>query len=123
MVRPRDSDVSVLSSARPTSHINSFPVEGDVTQQNVTVWIPPGLRGRTSRRTVVQVTGNTVRDVIDHLDQEFPGLRFNLCHETGELRPFVNIFLDREEVRYLQGLDTAIPVGAEIHIMHSVAGG
>lgn len=123
MVRPRDSDVSVLSSARPTSHINSFPVEGDVTQQNVTVWIPPGLRGRTSRRTVVQVTGNTVRDVIDHLDQEFPGLRFNLCHETGELRPFVNIFLDREEVRYLQGLDTAIPAGAEIHIMHSVAGG
>ena len=57
------------------------------------------------------------------IDQDYPGLRFNLCHETGELRPFVNIFLNRENIRYLQGLDTPITAGATVHILQSVAGG
>ena len=47
----------------------------------------------------------------------------NICHETGELRPFVNIFLEKEDVRWLQGLDTPVHPGATVHIFHSVAGG
>ena len=57
------------------------------------------------------------------LDHDFPGLRFNLCFETGELRSYVNIFLDRENIRYLDGLDTPVRDGAVIHILQSVAGG
>lgn len=68
-------------------------------------------------------TGRTVREIIDALEHDFPGVRFNLCYETGELRPFVNIFLNRENIRYLQGLDTPVPNGATLHILQSVAGG
>jgi len=69
------------------------------------------------------VAGRTIREIIDALDQNYPGLRFNLCHETGELRPFVNIFLNRENIRYLQDLDTPVTPGATVHILQSVAGG
>jgi molybdopterin synthase sulfur carrier subunit len=81
------------------------------------------LLGRTGNRRWVRVEACTVRDVIGALERDYPGLRFNLCHETGELRPFVNIFLEREDVRYLDGLDTPVPSGATIHVIHSVAGG
>ena len=90
---------------------------------SVSVWIPPALRERTGNRRQVVAQGQTVREMIDALEGEYPGLRFNLCHETGELRPFVNIFLEGENVRYLQGLDTPLSSGATIHIIHSVAGG
>lgn len=89
----------------------------------VSVRIPPGLHGRTANRRLVRVRGGTIRDIIDALEREHPGLRFTLCHETGELRPFVNLFLERENVRYLQGLDTPVPPEATVHIIHSVAGG
>jgi len=71
----------------------------------------------------MSVAGHTIREIIDALDQNYPGLRFNVCHETGELRPFVNIFLNRENIRYLQGLDTPVTPGATVHILQSVAGG
>src|SRR2546425_11012454 len=87
------------------------------------VILPHVLRAKIGNRKSVTVAGSTIRDIIDALDRDFPGLRFNLCHETGELRPFVNIFLDRENIRYLQGLDTPIHPGTTIHILQSVAGG
>ncbi|HLJ67488.1 MAG TPA: MoaD/ThiS family protein [Chloroflexota bacterium] len=90
---------------------------------SVTVRIPSGLLMRTGSRMQVSVRGSTIRQVIDDLERQYPGLRFNLCHETGELRPFVNVFLGSENIRYLQELDTEVPSGATIHIFHSVAGG
>jgi molybdopterin synthase sulfur carrier subunit len=50
-------------------------------------------------------------------------MRFRLCDETGELRPFVNIFLEVCSIRDLQGLDTPLTDGATLHVLHSVAGG
>ncbi|HVB72711.1 MAG TPA: MoaD/ThiS family protein [Ktedonobacteraceae bacterium] len=87
------------------------------------VILPHALREKVGNQASVRVYGHTVREIVAALDQEYPGLRFNLCHETGELRPYVNIFLDRENTRYLQGLDTAVRDGATIHILQSVAGG
>jgi molybdopterin synthase sulfur carrier subunit len=89
----------------------------------VTVYIPAALLFRTGSRKRVQVSAASIREVIEALETEYPGFRFHLCHETGELRPFVNIFLERENVRYLQGLDTLVDPGATIHVIHSVAGG
>jgi sulfur-carrier protein len=89
----------------------------------VTVTLPGALRSRVGNRSSVTVTGRTVQEIIAALDQAFPGLRFHLCHETGELRPYVNIFLERENIRYREGLDTAVPRGATLHILQSVAGG
>jgi sulfur-carrier protein len=89
----------------------------------ITVSIPSALRARVEGRTSITVTGQTVREVINALDHDFPGLRFNLCHETGELRPYVNIFLNSKNIRYLQGLDTQVSPGARLQILPSVAGG
>ncbi len=89
----------------------------------VKVTIPHPLRSKVGNRQVVTASGHTVREIIDSLEQNFPGLQFSLCYETGELRPFVNIFLERENIRYLQGLDTPVTARATIHILQSVAGG
>lgn len=87
------------------------------------VSFPIALHAKIGNRETVMATGRTVRELIDALELDFPGVRFNLCYETGELRPFVNIFLNRENIRYLQGLDTPVHDGATLHIFPSVAGG
>jgi sulfur-carrier protein len=90
---------------------------------SATVKLPQLLRERAGNQTSVTVSGSTIREIINALDHEYPGLGFNLCYETGELRPYVNIFLDRENIRYMQGLDTPVQMGATIYILQSVAGG
>jgi len=90
---------------------------------SVIISFPNTLRTRVGQRASVEAKGRTVREVIAALDQDFSGVRFNLCHETGELRPYVNIFLDGENIRYLQGLDTQLSNGAKLLILQSVAGG
>jgi sulfur-carrier protein len=90
---------------------------------NITVSLPYALRARAGNHKTVVAAGHTVREIIAALDRDFPGLRFNLCYETGELRPYVNIFLDRENIRYLHGLDTSVRSGSTMYILQSVAGG
>jgi sulfur-carrier protein len=89
----------------------------------VSVSLPGALLAKVGNRASVTVAGDTVRDIINALEQEFPGLRFNLCYETGELRPYVNVFLNSANIRYLQGLDTPIPAETRMYILQSVAGG
>ncbi len=98
-------------------------MESAMAMPTVTVLFPHALRERVEGRGSVVAAGWTVREVIEALEREFPGMRFNLCYETGELRPYVNIFLDRENIRFLQGLDTAVHTGATMRILQSVAGG
>lgn len=95
----------------------------DTSVPTVTVLIPPALLVRTGQRRQVRATGRTVREVIAALDAQYPGLRFNLCYETGELRPFVNIFRDGQNIRYLDVLDTPLQPGACLQIFPSIAGG
>lgn len=89
----------------------------------VKVMLPRVLREKFGGGSQIIIAGLTVRTMIDTLDAAYPGLGFHLCHETGELRPYVNIFLNRDDIRSLQGLDTPLPDGATIHILQSVAGG
>jgi molybdopterin synthase sulfur carrier subunit len=93
------------------------------TSATVTVLLPSALAPRTGGQTAVAVAGKTVREIVDALEAAYPGLRFNLCYETGELRQFVNVYLDGRHIRYLDGLDTRIPPGSRLHIFPSVAGG
>ncbi len=96
------------------------------TQENspqVLVYIPGILRKTVGNQSRVTATGSTVRTLIDALERDYPGMRFHLCYETGELRTYVNIFLNRENIRSLQGLDTLLTHGATVHILPSVAGG
>ena len=89
----------------------------------VTVFLPSVLRTKVGNQPAVTVQGRTIREVLDALERAYPGLRFHLCYESGELRPFVNIFLARENIRYLQGLETPVPPGSRLVILPSVAGG
>jgi sulfur-carrier protein len=89
----------------------------------VTVVLPSALRSRAGNNSRVTVEAGTVREVIEALERSYPGLRFNLCYETGELRTFVNVFVNSRNVRYLQGLDTPAPPGATLFVLQSVAGG
>jgi molybdopterin synthase sulfur carrier subunit len=98
-------------------------MDSPADKPGATVILPHVLRPKAGNRPSVTVTGSTIREIIAALEHDFPGFRFNLCHETGELRPFVNIFLDRINIRQLQGLDTPVPHGSKIHILQSVAGG
>lgn len=93
------------------------------TQQTVLVHLPAELRARTQRQSTITVPTGSVRDIILALDDAYPGLRFNLCMETGELRPFVNIFVNGRNIRFSAILDTPVTSGSTVHILHSVAGG
>jgi len=93
------------------------------TSPGITVILPQALRAQAGNRKAVTVSGRTIRDIIAALDDDYPGMKFHLCYETGELRPFVNLFLNSKNIRYLQGLETPVEDSATIHILPSVAGG
>lgn len=89
----------------------------------VTVRIPTPLRRITNGQDRVSVEGQSLRAVIDALNKTHPGIKERLCDESGELRHFVNVYLNGEDVRYLQGLSTSTKTGDEVSIVPAVAGG
>lgn len=89
----------------------------------VTVKIPTPLRALTGDAESVAVEGATLQELVEHLEGAYPGMRERLCEDSGELRRFVNIYVNGEDVRFLQGLSTALGDGDEISIVPAVAGG
>ncbi len=89
----------------------------------VTVKIPTPLRSLTSDQESVPGEGATVGELVDQLEGAYPGMRERLCEESGELRRFVNVYVNGEDVRFLDGLETALGDGDEISIVPAVAGG
>ena len=73
------------------------------------VIIPTLLRRFTDNADAVEVDAATVRDILDRLDERYPGFRARVCEETGELRRFINIYVDGEDVRFLDNLATTVP--------------
>ena len=89
----------------------------------VTVRIPTPLRKLTQEQDVVDASGATLAAVVVDLEASYPGLQDRLIDETGEIRRFVNVFVNGEDVRFLDGLGTAIGEGDEVSIVPAVAGG
>ena len=89
---------------------------------SVNVRIPTQLRSLTQDEAEVAAEGTTVAALVDHLEQRFPGIAERLVSD-GELRRFVNLYVDGEDVRFQQGLATSIPPGSEVAIIPAVAGG
>ncbi len=87
------------------------------------VRIPTPLRRLTGGRDQIPVNGPHLTEVLDELDAQFPGIKERLCDESGELHRFVNIYVNGEDVRFLDGLSTAVKQGDEISIVPAVAGG
>ncbi len=89
----------------------------------VLVRIPTPLRALTKGSSDVHATGSTVSDVIDDLERQFPGFKERLMDETGELRRFVNVYVNQEDIRFLQSLKTALKETDEVSIVPAIAGG
>ena len=90
---------------------------------SVTVKIPTPLRKLTNGETSVTIEGATIGAIVDALEATYPGMQARLIDEDGGLRHFVNIYLDGEDVRYLDGLNSAVRDNAELSIVPAVAGG
>lgn len=90
---------------------------------SVTVRIPTTLRPLAGGRSEVEVDGATVGDVLAALDGAHPGFNDRLLDEDGNLRKFVNVFVADDDVRFLDGLGTAVPDGETVAIIPAVAGG
>ena len=89
----------------------------------VTVRIPTPLRRVTKGSDRVEVDCSNLIECIEALEREFPGMKERLYDEKGELRRFVNVYVNGEDVRFLQGLETALKPGDEVSIVPAVAGG
>jgi molybdopterin converting factor small subunit len=90
---------------------------------SVSVRIPTILRSYTGGASEVTAEHGTLRDVIDRLDGAYPGLAGRILDDAGKLRRFVNVYVDEEDVRFAQGLDTLVPPGAKVSVIPAVAGG
>ncbi len=90
---------------------------------SVTVRIPAQLRSLTAGSGEVVVEGATVGEVVAALERAHPGIAERLLDENGQLRRFVNLFLAEEDIRFLDGLDTAVRDGQTLSVVPAVAGG
>ncbi len=90
---------------------------------SVNVMIPTALRSYAGDQACIPCTGDTVAAALASLIEQHPGLANHLRAKDGKLRSFVNVYLDDEDVRYLDGEDTAVPAGATLTIVPSIAGG
>jgi molybdopterin synthase sulfur carrier subunit len=89
----------------------------------VLVRIPTPLRALTKGAAEVQADAATVTDLIEVLERQFPGLKERLVEDGGELRRFINIYINQEDIRFLQGATTTLKQGDEVSIVPAIAGG
>ncbi len=87
------------------------------------VRIPTPLRKLTNELEVVQATGSTIQEVFNSLDQAFPGLKERICDDSGQVRRFVNVFVNDEDIRFLEESATPVKDSDEISIVPAIAGG
>lgn len=89
----------------------------------VTVRIPTPLRTISKGHAEVQAKGDTVVDLVHDLERQFPGLQERLMDEGGEIRRFINIYVNEEDIRFLQGKTTGLKDGDSVSIVPAIAGG
>ena len=90
---------------------------------SATVKIPTPLRKLTNNETSVDVVGKTIEQIVESLDSTYPGMRERLIDDSGDLRHFVNIYLNGEDIRYIDGLKSTVSDNDELSIVPAVAGG
>jgi len=87
------------------------------------VTIPTPLRRFTADDAQIEVEAETITGILDEMDRKYPGFKNRLCEETGQLRRFFNIYVDGEDVRFMDDLNTRVPDGAEVSIIPAISGG
>jgi MoaD family protein len=89
---------------------------------SIRVHIPTPMRQYTENQAVVEAVGGTVKDLLDNLGKKYPGI-VSRVFENGQVRRFVNVYVNDEDIRYLDSLQTAVKDGDEVSIIPAVAGG
>jgi sulfur-carrier protein len=89
----------------------------------IKVRIPTPLRPLTKGQGEVETQADNVVEMIEVLNSTHPGIKDRLCDETGELRRFVNIYVNEEDIRFLKGKETSLKDGDEVSIVPAIAGG
>ncbi len=90
---------------------------------SVLVRIPTPLRPLANGQNEVQLAGGSVREILENLVNSYPGIRERLMDEKGEVRRFINIYVNEEDIRFLDGTHTRIKDGDELSIIPAIAGG
>lgn len=85
--------------------------------------IPTPLRKLTNGKEEVSATGGTIGALITDLESQYPGIKERICDDTGQVRRFVNIFANDEDIRFLKNLDTPVKDSDDISIVPAIAGG
>jgi len=89
----------------------------------IKVRIPTPLRPMTGGKNEVEIPGNTVAQIIENLGSAHPGIKERICDEQGEVRRFINIYVNEEDIRFLTGKETPLKDGDEMSIIQAIAGG
>lgn len=90
---------------------------------SIKVIVPTPLRSLTGGAGEVEAEGRTLKEVLNDLESRYPGIKARICDETGQIRRFINVFVDKEDIRFLDGLETKVSDGAEVSILPAIAGG
>lgn len=90
---------------------------------SIKVRIPAPLQKLTKDKAEVEAEGKDVRELIDVLEKNFPGIKARLCDEKGKIRRFINIYVNEEDIRFLEMDKTPLKDGDEISIIPAIAGG
>ncbi len=89
----------------------------------ITIRIPTPLRPMTGGKGEVEGQGGSIGEVIEQLNAAHPGLKDRICDERGEIRRFINVYLNEEDIRFLTGKDTPVKDGDEVSIIPAMSGG
>lgn len=89
----------------------------------VRVRVPTPLRKLTNGADEINAQGNNVRALVEDLEHNFPGIKERICDESGKIRRFVNIYVNGDDIRFLQNLETSLKEGDSISIVPAIAGG
>lgn len=89
----------------------------------IQVRIPTQLRTLTNGQEIVVTTGKTVLEIIEDIDRKHPGIKERICESDGKVRRFVNVFVNEEDIRFLENLETPLKENDEVSIIPAIAGG
>ncbi|WP_310422562.1 MoaD/ThiS family protein [Chamaesiphon sp. VAR_48_metabat_135_sub] len=89
----------------------------------VKVLVPTALQKFTSDRATIECEGNSIAELLDALEVSCPGVKARLCDDNGQLRRFLNFYVNDEDIRFLDGTNTPLADGDQVSIVPAVAGG
>ncbi|MBI1884072.1 MAG: MoaD/ThiS family protein [Chlamydiae bacterium] len=90
---------------------------------SVIVRVPTPLRKLTNGQGEIPVNAKNIAELIENLEKNYPGMKARLCDDSGNVRKFINIFINEEDIRFKQNMQTTVKEGDDVSIVPAIAGG